>query len=585
MMTTRTAYPRPELVRENWTNLCGEWEFEFDFGKSGVRRGVQNKEKLERTICVPFCPESELSGVNYKDFIGACWYRKTVNVSPKAGERTLLNFEAAYHTTLVFVNGKMAGKHKGGYTPFTFDITDLLEDGDNSIAVLCEGDSRDKKQPSGKQSDFYESRGCMYTRSTGIYAPVWMETVPATYLKAIKMDPDVDNSRLACELTLTGEGEKRVTLTASLDGKTVGAASAKTTLGTVKMLLDLDTLSLWSVETPTLYDLVIEVENGGVTDTVTSYFGMRKIEMDKKCLRINGKRVFQRLVLDQGYYPDGIYTAPNDEAFARDIKISQRVGFNGARLHERVFERRFLYEADRLGYLVWGEYPNWGFDYTKDENTYIYLKEWQEAMARDYNHPALIGWCPFNETWGVEGRNQSDEMLRTIYEETKLLDPVRPCIDTSGGYHVVTDIYDIHDYNQSPEAFAKRYFSMTDTEVFDNMNNNGQRQKYKGEPYFISEYGGIKGAEDMENNFRAISWGYGDAPKSIDEYVDRYVGLTGVLMDTAKICGLCYTQLYDVEQEQNGIYYYDRSPKFTEEVMDKLAAVLNRPAAIEEEDK
>ena len=577
MMTTRTAYPRPELVRENWTNLCGEWEFEFDFGKSGVRRGVQNKEKLERTICVPFCPESELSGVNYKDFIGACWYRKTVNVSPKVGERTLLNFEAAYHTTLVFVNGKMAGKHKGGYTPFTFDITDLLEDGDNSIAVLCEGDSRDKKQPSGKQSEFYESRGCMYTRSTGIYAPVWMETVPAVYLKAIKMDPDVDNSRLACELTLAGEGEKRVTLTASLGGKTVGTASAKTTLGTVKMLLDLDTLSLWSVETPTLYDLSIEVENGGVIDTVTSYFGMRKIEMDKKCLRINGKRVFQRLVLDQGYYPDGIYTAPNDEAFARDIKISQRVGFNGARLHERVFERRFLYEADRLGYLVWGEYPNWGFDYTKDENTYIYLKEWQEAMARDYNHPALIGWCPFNETWGVEGRNQSDEMLRTIYEETKLLDPVRPCIDTSGGYHVVTDIYDIHDYNQSPEAFAKRYFSMTDTEVFDNMNNNGQRQKYKGEPYFISEYGGIKWAAQMENS--VTSWGYGNSPRTVEEYVERYTGLTDVLIHTPKVCGLCYTQLYDVEQEQNGLYTYERAPKFD---MTFFKEVNSRKAAIED---
>ncbi len=582
-MMTRTAYPRPELVRENWTNLCGEWEFEFDFGKSGKARGVQKKEKLDRTICVPFCPESDLSGVGYKDFIGACWYRKTIDIAPKNGEHVLLNFEAAYHTTEVFVNGTPVGKHKGGYTPFTFDITDKLTEGENSIAVYCEGDPRDKKQPSGKQSDAYASRGCMYTRSTGIYAPVWLETVPASYLKAIKLDPDVDNSALFCELTLVGAGEKTVTLTATLDGKTVGTATAKTTMNTLKTVIGIDTLSLWSVETPTLYDLEIEVANGDTTDTVKSYFGMRKIEMDDKCLLINGKRVFQRLVLDQGYYPDGIYTAPNDEAFAKDIKISQRIGFNGARLHERVFERRFLYEADRLGYLVWGEYPNWGFDYTNDENTYIYLKEWQESMARDYNHPALIGWCPFNETWGVNGRNQSDEMLRTIYEETKLLDPVRPCIDTSGGYHVVTDIYDIHDYNQSPEAFHKRYSSMTDTEVFDNMNNNGPRQKYRGEPYFISEYGGIKWAEDLDNNFRAISWGYGDAPRSIDEYVERFVGLTGVLMDTAKICGLCYTQLYDVEQEQNGVYYYDRTPKFSEEVMDKLAAVLKRKAAIEEE--
>lgn len=581
-MTTRNAYPRPDLVRENWTNLCGEWEFEFDFGKTGKARDVQNKAKLERTINVPFCPESKLSGIEYKNFINACWYRKTINVAPKAGERTILNFEAAYYTTEVFVNGNKVGKHNGGYTPFSFDITDMLVAGENSLAVYCEGDARDKKQPSGKQSDRYASYGCYYTRSTGIYAPVWLETVPATYLTAIKLDPDTDNSRLFCDLTLSAYGEKIVTLTAKLDGKTVGTASAKTTMKTAKAVLDLDTLSLWSIETPTLYDLEIKIESANGTDIVKSYFGMRKIELDKMCLLINGKRVFQRLVLDQGYYPEGVYTAPDDDAFAKDIKLSQRIGFNGARLHERVFERRFLYEADRLGYLVWGEYPNWGFDYTTNENTYIYLREWTESMARDYNHPALIGWCPFNETWDIDGREQANEMLRTIYEETKRIDPVRPCIDTSGNYHVVTDIYDIHDYNQSPEAFHRRYDSMTETEVFENMNKAKKRQQYEGQPYFISEYGGIKWAKNQEaENNQQVSWGYGDAPRSIDEYVERFVGLTGVLMDTEKICGLCYTQLYDVEQEQNGVYYYDRTPKFTEETMDKLAAVLKRKAAIE----
>ncbi len=580
-MTTRNAYPRPELVRSEWVNLCGEWEFEFDFGKSGKARGVQNKEKLDRVINVPFCPESKLSGVEYKDFINACWYRRTVVLEPKAGERTLLNFEAAYYKTEVFVNGTFVGKHKGGYTPFTFDITDALKAGENSIAVCCEGDARDKTQPSGKQCERHHSYGCMYTRSTGIYAPVWLETVPALYLKSVKLDPDTDNSRLFCELSLSEIGEKTVKLTASLSGKNVGTATVKTTMKTVRAVVDLDTLSLWSVETPTLYDLAIEIVNENGADRVQSYFGMRKIELDGKCLCINGKRVFQRLVLDQGYYPEGVYTAPTDDAFANDIVLSQRIGFNGARLHERVFERRFLYEADKRGYLVWGEYPNWGFDYTNDANTHIYLREWMEAMARDYNHPALIGWCPFNETWNIDGRQQSNEMLRTIYEQTKLVDPVRPCIDTSGNYHVVTDIYDIHDYNQSVEAYQRRYGAMTDTEVFDNMNNGGRRQTYGGQPYFISEYGGIKWAKELEND-RQQSWGYGDAPKSIDEYVDRFVGLTSVLMDTAKICGLCYTQLYDVEQEQNGIYYYDRTPKFDEATMDKLAAVLKRKAAIEE---
>ena len=576
-MTTRNAYPRPELVRENWLNLCGEWEFEFDFGCSGRARGVQKKEKLERTIQVPFCPESKLSGIEYTDFINACWYRKTVNLVPKAGERTLINFEAAYYQTEVYVNGTFIGRHKGGYTPFSFDITDALTAGDNSIAVCCEGDARNMTQPSGKQCERYHSYGCMYTRSTGIYAPVWIETVPALYVKSVKLDPDTDNSRLFCELALSCQGEKSVTLTATLDGKTVGKSTVKTTAKIVKTTVELDTLSLWSIETPTLYDLIIEVANADSIDRVVSYFGMRTIEMDDKCLRINGKRVFQRLVLDQGYYPEGIYTAPTDDAFAKDIVLSQRIGFNGARLHERVFERRFLYEADKRGYIVWGEYPNWGFDYANPANTHIYLHEWMEAMTRDYNHPALIGWCPFNETWDIKGKQQSDDMLRIIYEQTKYFDPVRPCIDTSGNYHVVTDIYDIHDYNQSPEAFQRRYSAMTETEVFENY---GRRQRYGGQPYFISEYGGIKWAKELEND-REQSWGYGDAPKSIDEYVERFVGLTSVLMDTEKICGLCYTQLYDVEQEQNGVYYYDRTPKFTEETMDKLAAVLKRPAAIE----
>lgn len=578
-MNTRNAYPRPELVREQWINLCGEWEFEFDFGKSGKPRGVQNKEQLKQKILVPFCPESERSGIGYRDFIPACWYRKTINVPHGKHERVLLHFEAACHKTEVFVNGVSVGKHSGSYTPFSFDITNALTEGENSLAVYCCSDvAGDGAQASGKQSARYHSFGCYYTRSTGIYAPVWMEVVPCSYLKNIRMDPDIDNAKLDLTLTFPEIGLKSVELTAFLNGKEVGKATAKTTLATLRVALALNELSLWSLETPTLYDLIIKTTDENGTDTVSSYFGMRKIDLDGKCLRINGKRVFQRLVLDQGYYKDCVYTAPDDDAFAKDILISKRLGFNGARLHERVFERRFLYEADRLGYLVWGEYANWGFDVSNAGNLKYYLSEWSEAMTRDYNHPALIGWCPFNETWDVNGREQDKGLIRAVYEFTKTFDPVRPCIDTSGNYHVVTDIYDIHDYNQSVDAYRKRYAEITDTQIFENY---GRRQKYNGTPYFISEYGGIKWASQIENS--TTSWGYGDSPKTVEEYVERYTGLTEVLLSTPKVCGLCYTQLYDVEQEQNGIYYFDRSPKFSEEVMDKLAAVMKQEAAIEKE--
>lgn len=579
-MKTRNLYPRPELVRDHWTNLCGSWEFEFDFAKTGRARGLVTKDKLDSNICVPFCPESKLSGIEYKDFIYACWYRKNLMLTSKAGERVLLHFEAANHTTEVYVNGSSVGTHQGGYTPFSFDITEYIKDGENSITVCCEADARDLRQPSGKQSERFASYNCYYTRSTGLYAPVWMETVPETYLKTIKMDPDVDNSCLFCELTLSESGEKTVTLEAFLDGKSVGKSSVHTTMKTLRSCIGLDTLALWSPEDPTLYDLVITVSAQGTMDQVRSYFGMRKIELDDKCLRINGKRVFQRLVLDQGYYPEGIYTAPSDEAFAKDIELSMKLGFNGARLHERVFERRFLYEADRHGYLVWGEYPNWGFDHTREDYFHLYLGEWMEAMERDYNHPALIGWIPFNETWDKNGRQQSDAVVLGIYEATKRMDLVRPCIDVSGNHHVKTDIYDIHDYKQDLTVFASHYEELSDTKVYDNYPN---RQHYGGEPYFISEYGGIKWAGSMEND-EEVSWGYGNAPRTIEEYVERYVGLTRILMDTEKVCGLCYTQLYDVEQEQNGIYYYDRSPKFSEEVMDQLAAVMKRKAKIEEAD-
>lgn len=569
----REAYPRPELVRESWTSLCGAWEFEFDFGRSGRERGLPQKSRLERTINVPFCPESELSGIGYRDFIGACWYRRTVTLHPQERRRVLLNFEAAYHTTEVFVNGISAGIHRGGYTPFSLDITERLTDGENVLTVCCEGDPRHPFEPSGKQSDRAASYGCMYTRCTGIYAPVWLETVPETYLKAIKLDPDPENGRLFLELSFGGTGEKAVALTASLHGRRTGFTAAKTTMQTLKAMIELDTLALWSPESPVLYDLDIQISSRGGTDRVRSYFGMRKIELDSVCLRLNGKRVFQRLVLDQGYYPGGIYTAPDDDAFRQDIELAKRLGFNGARLHERVFERRFLYEADRLGYLVWGEYANWGFDHTDPDGLRFFLPEWTEAVARDYNHPSLIGWCPFNETWDKDGKRQADTLLREIYWETKRLDPVRPVIDTSGNYHVITDLYDIHDYCQDIDAYHRRYDAFENGEVFE---NRPGRQSYGGQPYMVSEYGGIRWSDDE------ASWGYGDTPKSPEEFAVRYVSMIEILMRNPRICGACYTQLYDVEQEQNGLFRFDRTPKFDKELIERLAAAMQRTAAVEE---
>lgn len=569
---SRTAYPRPELVRGDWTNLNGEWEFEFDYQDTGKERNVISKERYETKINVPFCPESKLSGIGHKDFIGACWYKKVFSPDELSGDRLILNFEAAYYYTEVFVNGKPVGEHKGGYTPFSFDITDFLISGENTLVVHCSGNSRDRSQPSGKQCYRYDSYGCFYTRTTGIWQTVWLERVPTSALSHIKLIPDIDNSALYACVTLTGSGKKAVTLEASLKGEKVGASSAVTTGNYVYMKLPIEKLSLWSIEAPVLYDLSVKISGGNREDCVSTYFGMRKIELAKDCLKINGKPVFMRLVLDQGFYPDGVYTAPDDGSFEKDIKLSQRVGFNGARLHEKVFERRFLYEADKMGYIVWSEYPNWGFDHTSDKALELYLTEWTESMERDFNHPSVIGWCPLNETWDINGKPQNDSFVRELYLATKRADNTRPVIDTSGNYHVETDIYDIHDYCQDVCAYHRRYDSLGENEIFE---NRKERQKYGGQPYLISEYGGIRWSDSNG------SWGYGEAPKTIEEFTERYTGLTSVLINNKRVCGLCYTQLYDVEQECNGIYNYDRTPKFDEKTLDKFRDAMISKAAIE----
>lgn len=567
----RTAYPRPELRRAQWTNLCGRWEFDFDFGKSAKESGALFG-KYKHRIEVPFCPESKLSGLEYKDFIPACMYRRKFSIKKNDGMRTLLNFEAVYFHTEVYINEKQVGSHDGGYTPFSFDITDAVTDGENTVVVWCCGDPRNGREPSGKQCLNYYSKNCNYTRSTGIYQPVWLETVPDRYLKSVKLDTYEDGSVYA-RLSLSGEGAAEVTLTATLDGKRAASFKGTATKNDYIAVLNVKEPKLWSPESPTLYDLKIEIRRGDAVDRVQSYFGIRTVSLDKYGMRINGKRVFQRLVLDQGYYPESVYTAPSDDAFAEDIRLSMRMGFNGARLHERVFERRFLYEADKTGYLVWGEYPNWGFNVSAPDAFDYYGEQWFEAVERDYNHPALIGWCPFNETWNYYGVKQNDKFVREIYLLTKMYDKTRPVIDTSGNYHTETDIYDVHDYNQKPETFEERYASF-ENGVF---NNYVERQTYGGQPYMISEYGGIYWGDGK------VGWGYGNSPKSEEEYVERFCGLTKAMLKNPRVCGFCYTQLYDIEQEQNGIYRYDRSPKFDDKKMDIMAAAVSAPAAFEEQ--
>lgn len=573
MNIPRSEHPRPQLERADWECLNGKWEFEIDKSASGKERGFFEREHLNDEIIVPFCPESELSGLGDTDFLNCVWYKRSFNVKTKE-KRVIFHIDACDYFTTVYVNGVEVGTHKGGYTSFAFDITDFVEVGENSVVICAEDDARAALIPSGKQSDKYASYGCFYTRTTGIWQSVWLEYVEKNHIKGVKYYPDYKNGRVTVAAEVCGEGTLAVA--ASYEGKRVGSASAEFCGNYAEVTIELSEIHLWEPGHGRLYDLELTFGE----DKVKSYFGLRNVWLSGYKFMLNGKCVFLRTVLDQGFYPDGIYTAPTDSALENDIKISMAAGFNGARLHEKVFEPRFLYHCDRLGYMVWGEYANWGIDHTSIEALPVYLAEWTEAMERDFNSPAIIGWCPFNETWDVCGRSQRDEVIEKVYKMTKLLDRTRPCIDTSGNYHVVTDIFDFHDYCQDVTDFKARLDKlMTEDVLIDgNIENSPERrhrQTYRGEPVFASEYGGIKWDDEEDKD----AWGYGNAPKTREEFIKRYRGLTEALLNNYKMLGFCYTQLYDVEQERNGLYTYDRKPKFDMEIFKKINT---QKAAIED---
>ncbi len=576
-MLPRAEYPRPQFVRKEWMNLNGTWDFEMDHGCSGDVRGLIEAPGLSQKILVPFCPESSLSGIGHTDFIAGVWYKKAITLPKEAlGKKVLLHFGAADYLCQAWVNGTEVGIHQGGYVSFHFDITPALKEGENLITVFCKDNTLSKIQPSGKQSTKYHSYGCFYTRTTGIWQTVWLEWMDHSHIGQVFYTPDANNGSLHIKARIHQGKKHLLKIKSSFKGKATGELTLKANVdGFVEGTLALTSSHLWSVDEPNLYDLVLSLvdeDQGTTVDRLESYFGLRSISFDGIKFLLNGKPVFQRLILDQGFYPDGIYTAPTDEALKNDILLSKAMGFNGARLHEKVFEARFLYWADHLGYLCWGEMANWGLDLSDYAALSPFLQEWIEAVQRDYSAPSIIGWCPFNETWDHDRRAQRDEILSTVYRVTKAMDSSRPCIDTSGNYHVETDIFDVHDYEQDTAEFDRRYNANAEV-IYDRFED---RQHYKkGQPVFVSEYGGIWWKPGDEEG-----WGYGSRPQSEEEFLDRYEKLTTTLLDNPNHFGFCYTQLTDVEQEVNGLYTYERKAKFDPQIIYKINT---KKAAIEKE--
>ena len=572
----RPEYPRPQFERSEWINLNGQWSYTFDFSRSGMDRELFRSEGFDGQITVPFAPQSELSGVGFTDFIPEMWYQRRLEIPADwDGKRILLHFGAVDYIASIYIDGRIAGRHWGGSSSFTVDITRLVSAGKtHNLVIRVEDDERSGEYAKGKQCGRFASFGCEYTRTTGIWQTVWMEAVHKDGLKDVYVIPDLDQSRFVFrpEYYAVQQGQK-LRIRIIDNGKTV---SEKTIPATAQSQAELTVkkVKTWSPEDPFLYDIEYDVlsAEGKVIDHVKAYAGMRKIQVIGNRIYINDEPVYLRLVLDQGFYPDGIWTAPTDEALKRDIELSMAAGFNGARLHQKIFEPRFHYWADRLGYLTWGESASWGANINRIGSARNFLTEWEETVVRDRNHPSIIMWTPFNETWehpdNREAAREACRFVSDVYDLTRNLD-YRPCHDVSGNYHVKTDIFSVHQYEQDPGKFSA-WIAPVDGKVRQHDLEN-REVEYDGQPYLVDEYGGIKWVVGQE--FSEISWGYGNAPKTIEEVYERMEDLTDAILYFDHICGYCYTQLTDVEQEQNGIYNYDRTEKFD---MDRIRAIFSK---------
>ena len=583
--TPRPEYPRPQFERAAWVNLNGTWTYTFDFSRSGDFKNYVNSNGFDGKIVVPFCPESKLSGVGYTDFINAIWYQRTINVPAEwSGKKIFLNFGAVDYETYVYIDGRLQAIHYGTGSSFAVDITKAVRPGEShNLVVKVNDDLRSGHQPGGKQSTELNSAGCMYTRTTGIWQTVWMEAVDKEGLKSVYAVPDIDQKQLVVTPQFYTESNTNKLVVTVLDGKKVVATKTVPATNNSIVVLPFKNVKLWTPETPNLYDVTYKVVDkaGKTIDEVKSYAGMRKIHCANGYFYLNNKPYYQRLVLDQGFYPDGIWTAPSDEALKQDIEMSKAVGFNGARLHQKNFEERYFYWADKLGYITWAEFASWGLDISNELAARNTITEWADLVQRDRNHPSIVTWTPFNETWGARDTGAYPRMVRDIYNITKSMDPSRPINDASGDTHVVTDIWTVHNYQRDHDQLIKDFTFEHGREPYRNINlrDRGKQRfaRYDGQPYMLDEFGGLPWIKQEE---RGSSWGYGSNIDTLDDFYKILRDEILALKASKHVVGFCYTQITDVEQEKNGIYYYDRTPKFDTEKIREIFLLI--PSVIED---
>ncbi|WP_080872679.1 glycoside hydrolase family 2 protein [Oceanobacillus timonensis] len=575
----RTEYPRPQFQRTSWKNLNGTWKFAFDDENIGEKEQWTNKPSFTTDIQVPFTYETKASGIGEEDFHPYVWYQKTFEIpEDEIGKRTILRFQASDYLTKVWVNGHYIGNHIGGNASFSFDITNAVDYKTKNELVVKVEDSMSCYQPRGKQRWRDENFGCWYVQTTGIWQTVWLEFLNKVNIDNVKITPEFDAHSVHFDYTLSGSFGRECDLetTISFLGETVKQFSMKPDRSNMSFLVDLHTdlhewkIKHWSPQHPNLYDVTFRLfENGRLVDEVDSYFGMRKISIKDGQVLLNNVPIYQKLILDQGYWADTMLTPPSDDAIIEDIEKTMEMGFNGVRKHQKLEDERFLYWCDKKGLLVWSEMAA-TYEFS-DEAVENFTKEWLEIVQQHYNHPSIITWVPFNESWGVPNistNKQQQVFTESIYYLTKSIDSQRPVIVNDGWEHTISDIIALHDYEELGEEFLERYKDK-DKILNNELPHNNHKYafangyKYEGQPIMITEYGGIAFNDES-------GWGYGNQVNTEKEFLNRYQSITDAIKSTPYINGYCYTQITDVQQEINGLLKEDRTPKIE---LEKIKAV------------
>jgi beta-galactosidase/beta-glucuronidase len=584
------SYPRPQLTRDAWTSLDGQWEFEFDDDDRGLaERWSARGEPLGRSIVVPFCPESKLSGIGDTAPHSVVWYRRVVRIAPPAtGPRVLLHFGAVDHACTVWVDGQRVGDHEGGQTPFALDITGALAASDHHVIVVRAVDGPDDLElPRGKQDWQREAHAIWYPRTTGIWQTVWWETVPASAVDRVHWTTDLVAGTVTAEVRLSGPVPRGAVLEvrAELDGQPLGFAAVEVQTRDTILVLRPERLRAgqarealhWSPENPALADAEIVLRDADrVLDQVGSYFGMRSATVADGTFQLNGVPYFVRSVLEQGYWPDGLQTAPSDEARRREVEVIKELGFNAARIHQKAEDPRFLFWADRLGLILWGETAA-AYDFSA-RAVRLLTAEWLDLVERDRSHPSIVTWVPFNESWGVQdiARDSAQrEYVRGLAALTRAVDPTRPVVSNDGWEHVDSDILTLHDYTRDPAVLAARYSDPDAARaVSAGMGPQGrvvsvdsamtERVLSGTVPIMVSEFGGTSFSGDGR------TWGY-SLVASAEEF-ENLLRAQFAALSPAGIAGFCYTQLTDTFQEANGLLTADRRPKIPVEALREIVA-------------